>query len=47
MVESKRIEVYYEPKAGEYLHIDHYQKERVSPKEFPDLEVNLGELILD
>jgi Uma2 family endonuclease len=46
-LEQKRMEVYHGPKAGEYRHIDIYRKERVSPKGFPNLKVNLNELILE
>lgn len=46
-LERKRTEVYHGPHAGEYRHLDYYQKEQVSPKEFPDFKVNLDELVLD
>jgi Uma2 family endonuclease len=46
-LEQKRLEVYHGPKAGEYRHVDIYRKEQVSPKDFPDLKVDLNELFLE
>ena len=46
-LERQRTEVYHGPQAGEFRHVDHYRKETVAPKEFPDLKVNLNKLVLD
>jgi hypothetical protein len=46
-LEQKLMEVYHGLKAGEYRHVDICRKEQVSPKDFPNLKVNLNDLILE
>jgi Uma2 family endonuclease len=44
-LEQKRLEIYHDPKAGEYQHVDFYRSGQVALQTFPSVAVDLREVL--